>query len=775
MNEKEENSKNMLNEFLTEDEKDIFDNFEKYFDLNPKNINIQIPYNFNSAIETLKKLSLENFTNNLNEVVQKEIDFDLLSNKNNVNFSLNNILFLTSTISSDNKLEYILLNDLKKEKYIEKPKYSGYTNEILDTGMNLRIMTKEENKKEINIKCIINYEIFTKNIIDNLINKSKYEKSKEILKKSIIYKDKELNNKNLEFDMKIFTNSINKIMYTDKGEYIFDLQFPPKFRTNFLIDENKFPQNSNKNKSKYIYYENIMFPFRNFQDEISNLKYRHFYLLIQKDKNLGKENEKDSIKQLQNELGNLFLINNASIDRKKFQHCNNINIMMESDIKKDDYKEGKYELSDYFRYNSDENIYNILKELNFIKDENEDLINENIDKNNIEEIIKGKKPEDEEVIKLFYQIVALVSEGILSYYNAIEFAENILFQKKRNYLEEIFSECLNDENINYPKFFNLTLTKILEKYQNSLEEKSLPFFENELKSTFNGLYAEYLTKGLQEILKPSKNPILTHVQRCIITPTYILFTPYILDQGNRILRDFLPSTHLSVLCVFKMDNFEEGKWNNKFLIEYIKYVMYEGFYLGEKKFRFFNFSQSQFRNMSCWFLTNPKEILEKTGDYSNIKIVAKFGSRVSQTLTTTIKTINIPDDHIVYINDVLRKTKVVDEKGIEREIQYNFSDGVGKISYNLAEQISKMIHLNYVPACFQGRFLGCKGVWTTIYDDFSGNIYLRPSQEKFKIKKNIIKKNYFELCDYSRYIQAYLNRQVILLMTANGVPEGNFM
>ena len=773
MNELSHQTKNKISNELTDDEKDIFNNFDKYFDLNPDNIHIHTPYNFNSAIETLRNLSLEKFSNDLNEIVQKEIDINLLPNKNNIYFSIDNILFLTTKISSKDKLQYILLNDLKNDKYIQKPKFSGNANEILDTGMNLRITTKED-KKEINIKCIVNYETFTKNIIDNLINKSKFEKSREILEQSIEYKNKELINKNLEFDIKIFVNSINKIMYTDKGEYILDLQFPPKFRTNFLIDSNKFLKD--KNVNKYTYYENIMFPFRNFKDEIVNLKYRHFILYIKKDKISENSNENDTIRQLQNELGNLFLSNNNIIDPKKFQHIPSINIVKENEIKIGYFKEGKFELSDYFKYKSNLEIYNILKELRFIKEskdenkENEDKLNLDIDN---DEITKGKKPEDEEVIKLVYQIVALVSEGILSYYNAIEFSENLLFKKNKDYLKEIFSQCSNIDE--YPIFFNLTLTKILEKYQNSLEEKTLSSFEYELQTTFNGLYAEYLTKGLQEILKPSKNPILTHVQRCIITPTYILFTPYILDQGNRILRDFLPSTNLSVLCAFKMDNFEEGKWNNKFLIEYVKFVMYHGFYLGEKKFTFFNFSQSQFRNMSCWFLTEPKKILEQTGDYSNIKIVAKFGSRVSQTLTTTIKTINIPDDHIVYIKDILLKSKIKDEKGIERDIEYNFSDGVGKISYNLAEQIAKMIHLNHVPACFQGRFLGCKGVWTTIYDDFSGNIYIRPSQEKFKIKKNMNKKNYFELCDYSRYIQAYLNRQVILLMTANGVPEGNFM
>ena len=259
----------------------------------------------------------------------------------------------------------------------------------------------------------------------------------------------------------------------------------------------------------------------------------------------------------------------------------------------------------------------------------------------------------------------------------------------------------------------------------------------------------------------------------MITPTYILFTPYILDQGNRILRDFLPSIYLSMLCGFKMDNFEEGRWGNKFLIEYIKYILEEGIYLGEKNYKFFNFSQSQFRNMSCWLLTEPKKILNKTGDYSKINIVAKFGARISQTLTTTIKTIKIPKDHIIKINDVLIKRKIIDDDGQEREVEYNFSDGVGKISYNLSEAIAKKIGLNFVPSCLQGRFLGCKGVWTTMYDDFKGNIYIRPSQEKFNVEKKETE-NYFELCDYSRYIQAYLNRQVILLMKANGIKDEIF-
>ena len=61
-----------------------------------------------------------------------------------------------------------------------------------------------------------------------------------------------------------------------------------------------------------------------------------------------------------------------------------------------------------------------------------------------------------------------------------------------------------------------------------------------------------------------------------------------------------------------------------------------------------------------------------------------------------------------------------------------------------------------------------------MFDDFGGNIYIRPSQEKFRIKNVHPTDNYFEFCDYSRFIQAYLNRQIILLMKANGIKDEIF-
>ena len=123
MAQKEKNDSNNNSDILNDtNQDDIINNFKSFYDLDPANIKIKIPYKFNNALEILDNLTLEQFTKDLNEIIQKEIDLDFLSYKNSVNFSLNNILFLT-TKSSFNKSEYILLNDFKKEEYISIPKY----------------------------------------------------------------------------------------------------------------------------------------------------------------------------------------------------------------------------------------------------------------------------------------------------------------------------------------------------------------------------------------------------------------------------------------------------------------------------------------------------------------------------------------------------------------------------------------------------------------------------------------------------------------------------
>ena len=796
-----------------------------FFDLDPKTFEILNPYDFDEAIKTINSITSEKYKNNyFNDYFKK--DFEFHGYEEDINFSIDNISFLTSTIVDNNSTleknknlnqfdyKYISLVDLSKNKNIIKQDNKIINNinnsirdinnnininmnndndDFCDTGINFKLINKDEGKKEINIKCSVNPEIFEQNIIDNLIKQSPFPKAKDVYE-SILnyrqelekYKKKSKDDISLyEFDIKIQTNSLNKIIYNKNGLYLLDLQHPPNFRTNFLIDPRNIStqvKNNNylnlNNINNYTYYENIIYPFRNFKDEISNLKYRHFLILIEKKDNKQNEKKKnnngqnDSNEDLIKVLAGLFKNYNDENDETKFIYKSIIPIYEESEFKiEKKYLKLNYELSDYFKYESNIEIKNKLIELKFIKiNENKEKKDEQEKYNDVD--MKLIIPEDENVIKLYYQILALISEGILSYYNAIEFVENILFNKNKNYRRLIFKKCKDEE---YPILFNLTLEKLLDKYQNSLEEKTLSQFEEDLSFIFKSVYKQYIIKGTQDIINPTKNSFLIPVQRCTITPTYIIFAPYALAQGNRILREFISTPILSMLCSYKMDDYKEGRWNNQILIEYIKYIMSVGFSLGEKKYRFFNFSQSQFRNKACWLLTEPEKILRRTGNYNKIKNVAKFGARVSQNLTTTIKTIEIPSKHIISIDDIKINSKIVMKDKTEKSIKYIFSDGVGKISFDLAEGITKKLKIKEgVPSCFQGRFLGCKGVWTTIYDDYNSNIYIRPSQNKFFVKPKRTE-NYFELCDYSRYIQAYLNRQIILLLNCLGVKNEIFI
>ena len=716
-----QNYNTQRNNYRNIDEDIYMDNF---FDLNDNDLIAFNQYDLKEALKRLDSLTIDDISDDLKFFQTK--DFQFRNEEDETKFSLDNVKFVTSSRKDDGDTDYYLLNDLKEYLISDEMLKKKDENENIKKPSKkiiLEIITQENGKKDIYIRCLVQPKSLSKNIVDNFLKKSEFEKAKKIdedFNKNVMNNYEEMR---FKLSIKIQTNSITKIMYTKlKNKYFIELQSPPIFRTNFFVSDLENDDNPKE--------ENCLFPFRNFEDEISNLKYRHFIIMIEKNSiNNDNDNDNDNLdtkEELYNSLYNLF--NKAN--KVKFIEKDNIELKTDEKNKNITY---------FFKYNKEEKISKKLKQLCFLKEKDEICY-------------------DEEAIKLFYQVLALISERILSYYNGVELLNNLLIEDK--YRNSIFEKCTDEH---FPILFNLTLTKILDKYQNSFQEKPLKRFENEMKRTFKALYALYETEGLKEVLKPSKNEILIRVQRCVVTPTYILFTPYVLEEGNRVLRKFIESVNYSMLCTFKMDSLEEGRWNNPFLMEYIKFILSKGFDLGEKRFRFFNYSQSQFRNFSCWLLTNPEEIIPKLGDFSKIKQLSKYAARISQTLTTTIETISIPGDKIEFIPDVKSK----DDK-------YTFSDGVGKISVTLSEQISKKLKLDYIPSCFQGRFLGCKGVWTTMWDDHSGTIYCRDSQIKFDVEKQK-NNNFFELCDYSRYIQSYLNRQIILLLNSLGIADDKFM
>ena len=686
-------------------------------------LSILNPYNFKEAIERLEKLSDEEIINDLSHFANK--NWELTNIDDNLTFNINSVSFLSSRLSSD---ENILVELENMNNYISN------SNIKLNIQNNLR-------RSDIQIKLLVDYKKFTKNIYENMCKKSIFKSGEKLINK-IEAKQSPFNDKKCEFDIQIKINSINEINYTDDGIYIIDLQHPPLFKTNFLIDRSR-PNSKD--------YESIVFPFKNFDDEIANLKYRKMYVMIKKYNETPQEDSNGEVNFL-SALENIFQ------EKNKLKCLQEIKCISELEMKKKSNYLKNMELSQYFKYNSNNEIKDIFIKLGFLIKKSENEIKNEEEKNDNEKI---DIYDDLYIIKFNYLLLALISENIISYYNAILFVEKFLFDEKENYKNTIF-----ENTDNYPLLFCETLNKILDTYQGQDSEFNLNKFEEELENKYKIINADYISKGEKYITRASNNPKLIRIQRSIITPTFTLFTPYVLDQGNRVLRKFLKTPYYGMICVFKTNDFSEDKWNNKFLIEFIKFILSKGLFLGEKQYTFFDFSQSQFRNMSCWLIIDPEKILPKTGDYSKINIVAKYGARISQTLTTTVETTLIPKENIKEIPEV----EILDENGNNK---YTFSDGVGKISVEISKKIAESQNIKGIPSAFQGRFLGCKGVWTTMYDDHSGNIYIRPSQTKFGVEKKDFQ--YFELCEYSRYIQAYLNRQIIMLLSALNISDEVFM
>ncbi len=126
-----------------------------------------------------------------------------------------------------------------------------------------------------------------------------------------------------------------------------------------------------------------------------------------------------------------------------------------------------------------------------------------------------------------------------------------------------------------------------------------------------------------------------------------------------------------------------------------------GFYLCSHKYEFLAMSSSQLREHGCWLYTSAKsmvssgEIRAFMGDFRSIRNVGKYAARLGQTLSSSIETFQADRSQFAIIPDVLVG-------------EYNFTDGIGKISAERATEISKVYFKNKYVSSFQIRFAGFK-------------------------------------------------------------------
>ncbi|CAK1358806.1 unnamed protein product [Cercospora beticola] len=261
----------------------------------------------------------------------------------------------------------------------------------------------------------------------------------------------------------------------------------------------------------------------------------------------------------------------------------------------------------------------------------------------------------------------------------------------------------------------------------------------------------------------------TKIPSVTITPTTMYITTPVLETSNRVIRQYQQFEDRFLRVRFTDERYK-GKimpsedHRDDEIFSRVKRAMVYGIKIGGRHYEFLAFGNSQFREHGAYFFASTAsvtaaDIRDWMGDFTSIRIIAKYVSRLGQCFSTTRA---IPHSiNVEKINDVERNG-------------FCFTDGVGKISPFLARMIAHHYGLanseQDYPSVFQFRLAGCKGVLAVDPSLKGMTIQIRPSQQKFPAKASGL-----EICRISQFSTASLNVQLILVLSALGVPDEAFL
>jgi RNA-dependent RNA polymerase len=197
------------------------------------------------------------------------------------------------------------------------------------------------------------------------------------------------------------------------------------------------------------------------------------------------------------------------------------------------------------------------------------------------------------------------------------------------------------------------------------------------------------------------------------------------------------------------------------------------------------YSQSALKEHAVWFVKTFKYIQSGITEVVSARSIiaslgtfddktrycpARYAARLSQAFTATdaaaveVEEVLIDDDH-----------DVIAENGVK----YTFTDGVGQISLELAQEIwvrlretrKRASRSKGQPRAFQIRFEGSKGILAVNYKLKGTTIALRPSMIKFDAPRQ----NVIEIARaFDRPTLYFLNRPLIMLLEGLGVQYSVF-
>jgi RNA-dependent RNA polymerase len=261
-----------------------------------------------------------------------------------------------------------------------------------------------------------------------------------------------------------------------------------------------------------------------------------------------------------------------------------------------------------------------------------------------------------------------------------------------------------------------------------------------------------------------------------VTATGVVFHAPSVEVTNRVVRKYSNVSNHFLRVRFEDDPYRgqtrlwattNGKM--KLIFDRVRRTMKHGIVLGDRRYEFLAWGNSQMREHGAYFFAasqHPRitvdDIRRDMGIFDHEKVVAKRAARMGQCFATTtpFKILNRDSQsRDADIPDIMNG-------------KYNFTDGVGKISRLTALHIKNKLKLGgeEPPSAFQFRLGGCKGVLAVDPTLTNADVKIRPSQRKFDSESNEL-----EIIRVSEFWRPFLNRQLILVLSALGVPDEVFL
>ncbi|GFR27740.1 RNA-dependent RNA polymerase 1, partial [Trichonephila clavata] len=313
--------------------------------------------------------------------------------------------------------------------------------------------------------------------------------------------------------------------------------------------------------------------------------------------------------------------------------------------------------------------------------------------------------------------------------------------------------------------------------------------------------------------KKVKDSHLLLIKRCIVTPTHVVFLPPQPTLKSRALRDCEPDYSLRVsIKDVNMDSINysaksfgqnSAELQRNFFKKYYKNVLLRGLKIGKRNYKYVGSSTSQLKGHGLWYYAEDSkkktadDLRREFGALDKIRQVPKYMARMGQTFSQSLGYIEVPqeltnvkepDDDIeggvkeyLTFKDPRPKSpkkflkeegeSATDEEEEESTEPYNFSDGIGRISSELAEEVYKKLDvLDKKPSAMQIRYAGCKGMLVVDPRLERKTIRFRKSMKKFESDHNSL-----EILKFSEKRACFLNRPFITILEQLGVSKEMFL